>query len=90
MKLLAISILILGLLSSSALAVAESPVPFSSYEQAAGTSSSAPAMRDARNDPATAPQTTHSSQMTSGGKVITGVGIVLVGSGLRLWVWGHL
>jgi hypothetical protein len=89
MKLLTIAILILGLLSSSTLAVAESLVPFSAYEQMAGTPSSAPPLPDAGNDPAaTTAQSAHSGQMTTGGKVITGVGIALVGIGAVLIGFG--
>ena len=86
MKLVAAAVLVVGMLSNSMLAMAEDPVPFRALMQTAGA------------QPATTPTTASKDQsapvatqpahrpMTSGGKVMTGAGIVLfvVGGGVLI------
>ena len=81
MKLVAVALLVPGLLCNPMLAMAQGPIPFSAYMQAAGAQPSAPRAPDAKNQftPVSNPQAhTH---MTSGGKVMTGAGIGLLAVG---------
>ncbi|HEY1986533.1 MAG TPA: hypothetical protein VGG85_14050 [Terracidiphilus sp.] len=89
MKLFALSILILSMLSSSTLALAEGPIPFSALAKNGGAYAAAIPWQDAQNNAAGAPiQTRPQSHMTSGGKVMTGVGIGLIAVGTLVFVAG--
>jgi len=89
MKLFAVSLLILGVLSSSTLAVAEGPIPFSTLGRNGGIYPAAIPLPDAKDTAATAPtQTPPPSHMTTGGKVMTGVGIGLIAIGTLVFIAG--
>ena len=77
MKFAAVVLLIAGLLCNSALAGAEGPIPFASLEQAANAQSGATVSRDATANsmPVTAQPAKTNRPLTTGGRVITGVGI---------------
>jgi hypothetical protein len=96
MKLVAVAVLVLGMLCNSALAMAEGPVPFSALMQPAGAQPDMAPITDAK-DQSTAVSTQPAHRpMTSGGKIMTGVGIalcviggsVLVGAAALNNVWG--
>ena len=81
MKLVAVSLLVIGLLATSMLAVAEGPVPLRTLMQTAGTQPSVPQnanSKDGSTAPFTQPAHTH---MTTGGKIMagTGVGFLIIG-----------
>ena len=96
MKLVAVALLVVGMLSNSMLAMAEGPVPFRALMQTAGAQ---PTMTPitASQDQSTAVSTQPAPRpMTSGGKIMTGVGIglfvtgvgVLVGAAALNSAWG--
>jgi len=65
------------------IAVAEGPVPFKALMQTAGTQPSVPSITDAKDQStAIATQPAHKTPMTSGGKIMTGVGIGFVAIGV--------
>jgi hypothetical protein len=84
MKLVAVAVLVVGMLSHSMLAMAEGPVPFRALMQ---TASAQPATTPiaASQDQSTAVSTQPAHRpMTSGGKIMTGTGIALcvIGGGV--------
>lgn len=83
MKLAAAALLVLGMLCNLTLAMAEDPVPFSALMQPAGARPAIPPITDATKDQSTAVSTqpTHPHRMTTGGKIMTGVGIGMVAIG---------
>jgi hypothetical protein len=81
-KLAGVVLLIAGMLSNSALASAEGPIPFSSLEQAASAQPNAPLSGQATgNSSPVSTQPIHRKPMAPGGKIFTGLGIGLVGLG---------
>ncbi len=82
MKLAAVAFLVLGVLCNSTLAMAEGPVPFSALMQHAGAQPGIPPIADAKDQStAVSTQPAHPSRMTSGGKVMIGIGIGMVAIG---------
>jgi hypothetical protein len=82
MKAVAVSLLVLGMLCNSMLAMAEGPVPFSALMQTAGADPGAPPITYAKDQSAVvSTQTAHSQHMTSEGKVMTGSGIGMLAIG---------
>jgi len=77
MKLAAVCILLAGLLCNSMMAIAEGPVPFRALMQAAGT----PGVDTQNNSLVSGTKPAAHHPMTTGGKVITGVGIGLAALG---------
>jgi hypothetical protein len=85
MKIAAVLLLVLGILSTSMLAVAEGPIPFSALAKSAGVQPSIPPMPDAQSSStATAVLPPQSRPMTHSGKVLVGVGIGVVAVGAAL------
>ena len=92
MKLVAVTLLSLGMVCNAVLATAEGPVPFKALMQTPGAQPSLPQITDAK-DQSTSTQPAHRPPMTSGGKVMTGIGIgmfaiggvVVVGTALLDW-----
>lgn len=82
MKPVAAVALVVAMLCSSTLAMAEGPVPFRALMRNDGAEPSIPPLTDA-NDPPTAAsnQADHKTHMTSAGKIMTGVGIGMVAIG---------
>ena len=91
MKLVAVSLLVLGMLCNSMLAMAEGPVPFHALMQSAGSPPSVPPINGAR-DKALSTQPARPPHMTRGGKVMTGIGMFAIGGvvviGTALLDWG--
>ncbi|MDR3727593.1 MAG: hypothetical protein P4K86_11180 [Terracidiphilus sp.] len=87
MKVFAVLFLILGMLCSSTLAVAENPIPFSALGKNGGIHPVAIPLPDDK-DKAAPTQTPQPSHMTTGGKVMTGVGIGLIAVGTLVFVAG--
>jgi hypothetical protein len=88
MKLVAVIVLLAGLLCNSMMATAEGPIPFSELAKTGGMQPSAIPAPDAgsvSSPTATQPAHTH---MTRGGKIMTGVGIGLLGFGAVLFGTG--
>jgi hypothetical protein len=82
MKRIAVALLILGMLCNAALATAEGPVPFKALMQTAGAQPSLPPMTDAKDQStAVSTQPAHRPPMSSGGKVMTGIGIGMLAIG---------
>ena len=92
MKLVAVTLLILGMVCNAVLAAAKGPVPFKELMQTAGAQASVAPITDAKDQP-TSTQPAHRPPMTSGGKVMTGIGIgmfaiggvVVIGTALFDW-----
>lgn len=79
MKLVAVALLFLGMLCNSVLAAAEGPVPFRALMRNAGAQPSIPPINDAKDQStAVSTQPAHTHPMTSGGKIMIGVGIGMV------------
>jgi len=96
MKLVAVALLVFGMLSNSMLAMAEGPVPFRALMQTASAQPTTTPIT-ASQDQSTAVSTQPAHRpMTSGGKIMTGVGIglcvigggVIVASAALNNVWG--
>jgi len=79
MKVVAVALLSLGISCHSMLAMAEGPVPFRALMQPAGAEASVPAVTAAQ-DNSTVPSAkpVHPTHMTSGGRVMAGVGVGLL------------
>jgi hypothetical protein len=82
MKLGAAVALVVAILCSSTLAVAEGPVPFRALMRNEGAQSGIPPLTDVNDQPAaTSNQAAHKTHMTRTGKIMTGVGIGMVAIG---------
>ena len=82
MKRVVVALLCLGLLCSSTLAMAEGPVPFRALMQTEGAQPSVAPLADAKAKSAAAStQPPHTRHMTTGGKVMTrvGIGMLVIG-----------
>jgi hypothetical protein len=82
MKFIAVVFLMLGMLCSSTLAIAEGPVPFADFMQTAGAQPTVPSSPDAQAKPVAATAQTPHTHMTRGGKIETGIGVGLLGLGV--------
>jgi hypothetical protein len=85
MKRVAVSFLMIGMLCNSMRTIAEGPIPFNAIMQSSGAQPAIPSASDAQNTPrpAVSQQAPH-RPMTTGGKVMVGVGIGFVGFGALL------
>jgi hypothetical protein len=82
MKLIAVTVLVLGMLSDSMSAMAEGPVPFRAIMQTAGAQPSvSPLTNDQDKSTALSSKPVHRPRMTSGGRIMTGAGIAMLASG---------
>jgi hypothetical protein len=81
MKLVAAALLVMGMLCNSALAMADGPVPFRTLMQSAGAQPTVPQATDGKDKSTNPTQPARPSHMTRGGKIMTGVGVVMVASG---------
>jgi hypothetical protein len=88
MKLVAVFILLAGLLGNSMMATAEGPIPFNELAKAAGTQPDAIPAPDAGSVSSPAATQPSHPHMTRGGKIMTGVGIGLLGFGAVLFGTG--
>jgi hypothetical protein len=78
MKLVAVALLVTAMLCNSTLALAAGPVPFSALMRTAGEPPAIPPLTD---DQSKSTQPPHATHMTTGGKVMTGVGIGMMAIG---------
>lgn len=82
MKLVTVSILILGMVCNCPIAMAQGPIPFRAMMQNAGAQPVAPPMPNAKNDTtASITQSAHSAHTTNGGKAMMVGGVVLLAVG---------
>jgi hypothetical protein len=81
MKLVAVALLVSGMLCTSMLAMAEGPVPFRAYMQAAGAQSAVPPAPNANNQFTAVSNPPGHTHMTHGGKIMTGTGIGMLVAG---------
>src|SRR3974390_38430 len=86
MKLVAVALLVAAMLCNSTLAMAEGPVPFTALMQNAGAQSSGPPIPDAKNQAEIATQLARTGHMTTGGKIMVGVGVGMLAIGGVLFV----
>jgi hypothetical protein len=82
MKLALMCLLVLSLACSSSCAVAEGPIPVRALIQNAGTQAALPSSSGDQNPTPAVNQTAPHRPMTTGGKVMTGVGIGLLAIGV--------
>jgi hypothetical protein len=88
MKLVAVFILLAGLLCNSMMATAEGPIPFSELARTGGLQPNAIPTPDPGSSSSTVAGQTAHPHMTRGGKIMTGVGIGLLGFGAVLFGTG--
>jgi len=89
MKIILVVMLVTGLLFTSAQAVAEEPASMRSLMQDAGAPVKiAPASEAADGSLAVGPGQAHPHAMTRGGKIMTGIGIGLMGVGVSVIAQG--
>jgi hypothetical protein len=96
MKLVTVALLVVGMLSHSIFAMAESPVPFKALMQTAGAQPTTTPITASQDQPTAIPTRPAHGPMTRGGKMMTGIGIglcviggsVLVGAAALNNVWG--
>lgn len=81
MKLVAGAFLLAGMLCTSTLTMAEGPVPFRSYMQAAGAQAAVPPSPDAKNQFTAASNPPAHTHMTTGGKAMTIGGYSMLAAG---------
>ncbi len=82
MKLVTVSILILGMVCSSTDAIAEGPIPFHALMQNAGAEPAAPPVPDAKSDAqSSVPHSAQTTHRTNGGRAMMVGGIVLLAVG---------
>jgi hypothetical protein len=81
MKLVAVALLVPGMLCTSTLAMAEGPVPFRAYMQAAGAQPAVPPPPHAKDQFTAVSNPPAHTHMTHGGKIMTGAGIGMLAAG---------
>lgn len=77
MKLVAVALLVVGMLSNSMLAVAEDPVPFRALMQTASAQPTTTPIAASQDQSTAVPSQPAPRPMTSGGKIMTGTGLGL-------------
>jgi hypothetical protein len=87
MKFVALALLVTAMLCNSTLAMAEGPVPFRALMQDAGAKPGGPPIPDAKNQAEIATQLARTGHMTTGGKIMVGVGASMLAIGGVLFAW---